>query len=117
MVDKSEKNKILGKKRGDSADNESAESRTVSAIPSVKYYDMMYGRSFEGNDRKAVHTFKLYESQERLRRLQNELQQVKQGKVTEKVCDLIIGKKRLSKFESYEHWAQLMLHWIAEKKL
>lgn len=114
MSDKPEKNKPP---KGSSDDSKAKPGPTVTGIPNIKYYDSMYGRSFEGNDRKGVHTFKMYESQERLRRLQNELQLVKGGRVTAQVCDMIIGKKRIARFESYEHWAELMLHWVAEKKM
>jgi hypothetical protein len=88
----------------------------VKFIASIDYFEKLYGRAADGNDQKAVTNFKTFESKEKLRRLQMELQWVKNGKVAETVCNQVIGKKRKAKYQSYNHWAELMLLWIAAKR-
>ncbi len=88
----------------------------MPALPIIQYYNKMYAVSLGGNDQKAVHVFKNYEPQEKLRRLQSELVAVKNGKASEKACDITIGKKRAVKFQSYDNWAKLMLLWLSQSK-
>ncbi|MCB0358221.1 MAG: hypothetical protein KDD44_01245 [Bdellovibrionales bacterium] len=75
-----------------------------------------YGKSFEGNDPKAVNAFKMYETDEKVRRLQTELVWLKNGRVDPKVCDAVIGRTRAVKYQSYQHWAELCLHWLSSAK-
>lgn len=94
------------------------ENKVVSyAIPTIAYYEKTYGRALEGNDRKGVGIFKNYESNEKQRRLQQELQMIKDGKVYEKLLDQIVTKKRKMRHQGYDKWATKMLIWFAEKKL
>ncbi|MCC6953351.1 MAG: hypothetical protein IT290_04470 [Deltaproteobacteria bacterium] len=88
----------------------------VKLVPTIDYFQKNYGRSLEGNDQKAVRVFRDYEPNERLRRLQNELQQVKDKKVSENVLHAVVGKKRMHKYQGYDRWASLMLMWIVSKK-
>ncbi len=90
--------------------------KEIVSIPAMKYFQSMYGRSFEGNDQKAADSFQMFESKERLSTLRLELQWVKDEKVAARICDMVIGKKRLSRYESYSNWAWLMLKWLAIKK-
>lgn len=99
-----------------SEEEQTKDSKPVILITTIDYFHKMYGRNCEGDDKKAVQLFANYESQEKLRRLQQELINVKNGKVTEKICDQVIGKKRARRHESYSHWAQVMLHWIVSRK-
>lgn len=94
---------------------EQAPEYTVKFLPTIEYFQRLYGASFDGNDKKAVLTFRNYEAREKLRRLQGELQAVKNGKVPPETCDRIIGKRRKSQHQTYEHWAGLMLLWITSK--
>lgn len=96
----------------ESPDNE---TETIKFIPTIEYFQRMYGASFEGNDRKAVLCYRNYEPREKLRRLQGELMAVKNGKVAPHICEMVIGKKRLQTNKTYEHWAALMLQWIVSK--
>lgn len=88
----------------------------ISNIPTILYFQISYGRNMEGNDKKALRVFSDFENHEKLRRLQNELSLVKDGKVKSSVCDQTIGKTRKEKYGSYSHWASLMLLWIAAHK-
>lgn len=88
----------------------------VVLIPTIEYFQKTYGGSCEGDDRKAVQLFADYEAQEKLRRLQQQLIMVRDGRVSEKICHRVIGKKRVVRHESYQGWARLMLQWIASRK-
>ena len=88
----------------------------LQAIPAIAYYEKSYGHSLEGNDRKGIQIFKTYETLEQVRRIQRDLQNVKDGKVAEHVCDSIIGKKRRAKYTSYQKWAGYMLIWLTAKR-
>ena len=90
--------------------------RSISGVPTLLYYQRTYARSMGDNDQKAVGAFKQFESQEKLRRLQNELMLIKNNQVREEVLDSIAGKKRKSRHASYEHWAELMLLWIVSAR-
>lgn len=85
----------------------------VRHIPTIHYWYKTYGVSLGGQDQKAVRAFQDYESLERCRRLQAELKNIKDGKVTDQILDIIIGKKRKMKYGSYEKWGGLMLLWMA----
>ena len=87
-----------------------AKDRTY--LPEVQYYMRTYAQSLGNNDKKAATVFKQYESMERVRRLQNELQNIKDGRASDNICNQLMGKKRKSKHKTYEHWAELMLLWI-----
>ncbi len=99
-------------------DEESGESPQdlVKIIKTLEHYEKIYGRSADGNDQKAIMNFRMFECKEKVRRLQTELQWVKEGRVSEAVCNQVIGKKRKGKYQTYEHWAGLMLMWIAAKR-
>lgn len=91
-------------------------SQDVRFIPVIKDYESKYAKSMEGNDLKALRTFRDYESSEKVRRLQQELQWIKGDMVAEDVLDEVIGKKRKSKWQSYSQWASMMLQWLASCK-
>ncbi len=98
---------------------ESAQPESGSGfLPALEYFQKTYGKTMEGSDQKAVKVFKDYESHERVRRLQNDLMCVKEGKASKAVCDRVIGKKRKAKYTSYEKWAALMLLllWMASAR-
>lgn len=91
---------------------EETSARTVSSIPTLLYYQRTYARSMGDNDQKAVGAFKQYEAQEKVRRMQNELMLIKASQVREEVLDSVVGKKRKSRHNGYEHWSELMLLWL-----
>lgn len=91
--------------------------KTVSHLPTLEYYQRTYANNMDNNDQKAVAAFREYESHEKLRRLQTELQWLKNEQVVEKTCDRLIKKKRKGKYGSYARWATLMLMWCASKRL
>ena len=95
---------------------EKGHNSKIMAIPTIDYYEKSYGRSLEGNDQKGILIFKTYETLEQVRRIQRDLQNVKDGKVAEHVCDSIIGKKRRAKYTSYQKWAGYMLIWLTAKR-
>lgn len=99
-----------------SDDSEGPGEKGVSFLPTLEYFQKTYGISMEGSDQKAVGVFKSYESQEKLRRLQNELSWIKDGKVSASACDRVVGKKRRAKYTSYQRWAQLMLLWLVQAR-
>ena len=78
-------------------------SASISHFPEINYYLKTYANSLEGNDQKGSKVFFQYESQERVRRLQRELIQIKEGKGSKRVCNDILGKKRENKHTSYEN--------------
>ena len=90
--------------------------KEIVGIPMLKYFDVTYARGFEGDDQKACDTFRMFESKEKLQALRQELQWLKEGRVSLKVLHSIIGKKRLSRYATYEKWSSLMLQWLAVKK-
>ena len=87
----------------------------VKFIPTVDYYMKTYALSLGDNDQKAIVVFREYEPQEKVRRLQQELQWIKDGQVAENVLDNSVKKKRAVKYESYIAWARLMLLWLARR--
>jgi hypothetical protein len=99
------------------SENEPEVKNEIKLIPTLDYFQKNYGRSMEGNDMKAVRVFKDYEPAEKVRRLQHELIMIKDQRVSEKVLDAIVGKKRKSKYQGYHLWAERMLMWIVAKKL
>ena len=88
----------------------------IANLPEFKYYLRTYGQGSPFNDQKMARVFREFESKERLRRFQRELSLVKNGSVSEKICDQIIGKKRKARFHNYRDWAVLMLLWLSEGK-
>ena len=96
-------------------DNSNPSPVLTAAIPTINDWEKNYGRSCEGNDQKAVKLFREYESKEKFRRFQFELQLIKDGKVRENVLDDVLGRKRMQKFQGYDGWAKLVLLWLAAK--
>lgn len=87
----------------------------IKFIPNLQNFMKVYGQSFEGNDQKAFDTFRMFESDEKLRRVRGELMAIKNGKVDPRVMDNIIGKSRTVRFKSYERWAGVALQWLTKK--
>lgn len=100
----------------DPVDDPTHHDAEVWSVPTIDYYRKTYANAMGGDDQKAVKVFRDYESQEKFRRLQSELMQVKNSKVRQKVLDRSVGKKRSSKYGSYEKWAGLMLLWLISKR-
>lgn len=94
----------------------SASDKYIRVIPTLHYWQKTYAQSLGGQDQKSVRVFRDYESQEKTRRLQQELMNIKDGKVTDQALDLIVGKKRKMKYGGYDKWAALMLLWCANYK-
>lgn len=87
----------------------------IKALPGVDHYNRMYANSLAHDDKKALKLYKEYESADWQRKLRIDVTNVKNGRVDEKVCDRIIGKKRKSRHQNYEGWGQVMLIWLAQK--
>jgi hypothetical protein len=79
------------------------------ALTSLDYFEKTYGSTFKSDEKRALQVFKDFESKERLMRLQRDLIAVKDNKVSEAICDQVIGKSRIAKFQSYSNWAKIML--------
>lgn len=88
----------------------------IVLLPAIEYYQKSYAKSLDNNDQKAVRLFREFESHEKLRRLQQELMWLRDGKVKESTCDRVLGKKRKGKYESYAAWGRLMLLWLVQAK-
>ena len=93
----------------DEHDRNAPEKGSIKNIPTLREYERKYGKSCEGNDPKAVRTFKEFESKEKFNRLRAELIWVKNEFVDEKVLDEIIGRKRKARHLSYSKWGAWML--------
>ena len=89
----------------------------LTALPTIEYYQKMYAKNMDNEDRKAVALFKQYESHEKLRRLQSELMNIKSLQVREAALDRVVGQGRKGRWLSYERWAGLMLLWINSAKI
>jgi len=92
------------------------DERSITAIPVLQYYQKTYANSSSDNDQKAIGHFKLYESEEKIRRLRHELQMIAEGRVSLTVLDNVAKKKRKVKYRTYEYWAKLMLQWLAQAR-
>lgn len=92
----------------------SSEDKKASSLPTIDYLFKTYGLTSE--EQKALRTFKMFESAEKLSRLKAELSWIKEGIVSENVLNKVVGKKKMSKFQNYETWAKYMLIWISEIK-
>ena len=66
-------------------------------IPTVQYFIKTYDNSFSGILKSAAENFKRYESSEKYRRLQNELQAVAKDQVNENLCNQVMQIKRKQK--------------------
>jgi len=89
----------------------------LTSIPMFEYYQKMYAKNMGNEDQKAVALFKQYESQEKLRRFQNELMNIKSSQVREATLDRVVGKARKGRWVSYEKFGGLMLLWINSAKI
>lgn len=86
-----------------------------AAIPTVKYLMTTYGNTLS-DQKKLAEIFKRFESAEKERRLLHELQLVRDGKVSEKTLDSVVGKRVAAPFEGYTNWAAKMLMYLAAAK-
>ena len=91
-------------------------SKPIVSVPTIDYFEKTYGRSLEGNDQKAIWVFREYETKEKIRRLQQELIWIKEGRVPDKTLKALIGEKRRSRYEGYDKWAARMLLWLVSKR-
>ena len=89
---------------------------SVTAVPTLQFYQRRYAYALANNDQKAARLFKEYESTEMVRRFQSELMWVRNGQVLEQTLDGILGKTRRSKYKGYTEWAKLMLLWVSNAK-
>jgi len=68
----------------------------------------------EVDDRRAVETCVICESDEFMRPLQTQLHQISKGDYDEELMTNIVGNKRKAKHGSFEEWAKMMLLWLHE---
>lgn len=66
----------------------------------------------ELSDDRAISEFMESEPRERVTSLRGEVMAIKNGNYDEKVLEEVIGKNRLARHGSWEHWATLMLLWM-----
>ena len=99
-----------GAKSEESHQSVSAESENeVRFLPAVQFYQRSYANSCANNDRKALKIYKEFESAEKKRKLNAELNALAQGRVPEQICAQICGPTRKGRYGSYERWAKMML--------
>ena len=87
----------------------------MSQLKNIKYWKDNYARN-GARDKEAVRQFMECEGREHVRSLSNELRNVKKGNIESEVLMMTVGKNREVQYESYPHWAELMLLWMAELK-
>ena len=104
------------KKSGLGSSKEKDSEGPIVSVPTIDYFEKTYGRSLEGNDQKAVWVFREYETKEKIRRLQQELIWIKEGRVPDNTLKALIGAKRRSRYEGYDKWAARMLLWLVSKR-
>ncbi len=95
---------------------EKPKEEIIRLIPTVKELLQYYGSGSAIDDQKAVGNFKRFESDEKSRRLQNELVWIKDNYVKEELCESIIGVKRKARAGTYQEWARRMLLWLVEAR-
>jgi len=88
----------------------------ISNFPVLSRYIKMYGKSLEGNDKKALSLFKFYETKEQQKRLETELLQIKKEMGSNAVLRNLLGRKRESRHGSFSEWGKMMLLWFSEAK-
>ena len=91
------------------------EKELVRFVPTLQYFVKTYAMGGPGNDQKALKTYMMFESQEKVRRLQSELHWVKNNQVDETVLKSCVGANRAGKYGSFSNWASLALMWISNK--
>ncbi len=91
-------------------------NKKVSSLPSLEHMIKAYANHNDGNDQKAIDTFNMFETTEKMSRLKNELLWIRDGIVTEQTLERVLGLPRKIKFESYENWAKIMMIWISQLK-
>lgn len=90
--------------------------KKVTSLPSIEYLIKSYSNSSDGNDQKAVNSFNMFETKEKVSRLKNELMWIRDGIVAEETCTRVLGVKRKAKYESYDNWAKYVMIWISQHK-
>ena len=84
----------------------------LKALPALGSYQKTYATSLGNNDGKAIKLFKEFESQEKIRRLKSELLAIAQGRVSDELCQRILGPVRKSKFGGFDAWAKYALGFV-----
>lgn len=95
----------------DSKETSEGRKPKVVFIPTIEFFRKRYAAGTGDTDQRDLGVFKSYETKERFRQLQSELQWVKEDLVDSAVCDKVIGKTRRSRYQSYQNWGRLMLLW------
>ncbi len=67
-------------------------------------------------DQRALHDFLICESKEGVDSLRSELLAISNGNYKLESLDVLLGKKRLVHFPTYEEWAKRMIVWMANYK-
>ncbi|MBL7661846.1 hypothetical protein JNK13_03735 [bacterium] len=88
----------------------------VLVLPQMLHFLKTYAASSEVDLQRALSTYKMYESKEAVKRLQNELISIKASKVAPAVLDRVISKRRITRYGSYERFAELMILWLLQAK-
>ena len=80
------------------------EKDLVKLIPTIQYFRKTYAPNSDSSDQKGVGTFKMFEPREKLVRLREELELVKNERVAPNVLDIVIGKHRAQRYEGYGNY-------------
>lgn len=79
------------------------------SYPTLNIFVKKYLRPMEGNDRKALSVFKLYETKDAARRLEAELSSVKKQEASRTFLNNLIGDKKAKQYQGFDKWAGIML--------
>lgn len=117
MLDSTEKN-LFGERDlpGENGESTAHDKAHEVVLTTLTHFEKRYGKCVGKNDQRAVHMFREYEPLEKVRRLQTELLWVKSGQVSDKTCEVLLGRERAARHHSFSGWASAMLVWLAEKK-
>ena len=83
-----------------------------TSYPTLAMFVKKYLRPMEGNEKKALYVFKLYETKEASRRLEGELFSIKRYEASQVYLRNLVGERKGKQYQGYDKWAGLMLQWM-----
>lgn len=87
----------------------------VPILKNVKLWADNYGKAGTG-DQRAATDFMICEQVDAVNSLRSELVAIKNGQIPDETLDVLVGKPRKIRHETYQEWARLMLLWMANAK-
>ena len=88
------------------------EGGSRTSYPTLSMFVKKYLKPMEGNEKKALSVFKLYETKEASRRLEVELASIKRDEASQKYLNNLVGEKKGKQYQGFDKWAGLMLQWM-----